>query len=185
MEERVQREHRKAFKAQLEMAKGFLQSAIDQLEAVSLDQLREESGYLVRSDAKRVFITHGHAEDVLRRVEDFVRALGFEPVVVKRGASLGGATDDVVEERMAECDAQIVLATGDDSVNGSLQPRMNVVHQIGLGQGLFKNHMIYLKESGCEFPSNVSPKIWQTFTRDDMSPAFEKIAKELRAMGLL
>jgi hypothetical protein len=178
-------EHEKHFKQGLKLAQGVLESGIDQLHRVGLDQLRRETGYRVSANANRVFITHGHADDVLRRVEDFVRALGLEPVVVKREPSLGKAVDDLVEKKMSECEAQIVLATGDDEVDGKLQPRMNVIHEVGLGQVVFPEKMIYLKEDGCQFPSNIGPKVWETFERGDLAPAFEKIAKELRAMNLI
>ena len=45
--------------------------------------------------------------------------------------------------------------------------------------------VIYLKEEGCEFPSNVRPKVWENFTQQNMECGFEKISKELRALGLL
>lgn len=86
---------------------------------------------------------------------------------------------------MEECQAQIVLATADDQADGAWQPRMNVIHEVGLGQRMFKDRIIYLKEDRCEFPSNVAPKVWEPFSRDNLEPAYQKIAKELRAMGLL
>jgi len=177
--------HEEEFQKDLQRAQGYLESAIDQLERVGLEQIRREAGHVVTPNARKVFITHGHAEDVLRRVEDFVRALGLEPVVVKRQASEGQALDDLVEKRLEECDAQIILATGDDRMNGSWQPRMNVIHEVGLGQRIFKDHIIYLKEDRCEFPSNIAPKVWESFSRDNLEPAFQKIVKELRAMNLL
>jgi len=181
----IDSKHVEHFEKDIERAQGFLQSAIDQLERVGLDQLRQESGYVVAPSAKKVFISHGHAEDVLRRVEDYVRALGLEPVVVKRLASGGEAIDDLVEKRMEECQAAIILATGDDDVNGRKQPRPNVIHEIGLAQRALQNRVVYLKEQGCDFPSNVAPKVWEEFNRADLSSAFEKIAKELRGFGLL
>jgi hypothetical protein len=180
--DRVQDE---GFQRDLQRAQGFLESGIDQLRRVGLEEVRRELGYVVSAGARKVFISHGHAEDVLRRVEDFVRALGLEPLVVKREASQGQALDDLVEKRMEECEAQIVLATGDDEVDGSWQPRMNVIHEVGLGQRIFKDHIIYLKEDKCEFPSNIAPKVWEPFPRDNLEPAFQKIVKELRAFGLL
>jgi hypothetical protein len=181
----IDRENEKAFEDDLERAQGILESGIDQLDRIGLDQVRRETGYFVAAGARKVFISHGHAEDVLRRVEDFVRALGLEPVVVKRGASLGDSVDDLVERRIEECQAQIVLATADDQVDEAWQPRPNVIHEIGLGQRIFKDRIIYLKEDRCEFPSNVAPKVWEPFARDNLEPAFQKIARELRAMSLL
>ena len=183
--EYIEEQNTKHFERDLERAEAILQSAIDQLRRVGLDQLRQELGYVVAAGAKKVFISHGHAEDVLRRVEDYVRALGCEPIVVKRMPSGGQAIDDLVEKRMEECQAAIILATGDDEVNGHKQPRPNVIHEIGLAQRILQNRVVYLKEEGCQFSSNVAPKVWEDFNKADLSSAFEKIAKELRGFGLL
>jgi hypothetical protein len=178
-------ETKKGFQRDLGLAEGFLQSAIDQVREVGLEQIQAESGLMVSPTAQKIFVTHGHAEEVLRQVEDFLRASGFEPIVVKREPSGGGSVDDVVEEYMEGCAAQIILATSDDEVTGGWQPRMNVIHEVGLGQRIFKKKIVYLKEVGCEFPSNVGPKIWESFVRTDMGPAFTKINKEFRAFGLI
>ena len=45
--------------------------------------------------------------------------------------------------------------------------------------------IIYLKEVGCEFTSNIAPKLWENFTQDSMDAAFTRVALELRAFGLL
>jgi hypothetical protein len=45
--------------------------------------------------------------------------------------------------------------------------------------------IIYLKEEGCKFPSNVSPKIWENFSQANMEWALIKVAKELRAFGIV
>src|SRR3990172_6076124 len=98
--------HREYYLKDLNSAQGLLESAIDQLDRVGLEEVRRESGYVLAAGARKVFISHGHADDVLRRVEDFVRALGLEPTVVKRGPSGGQALDDLVETQMKECEAQ-------------------------------------------------------------------------------
>ena len=86
---------------------------------------------------------------------------------------------------MDSCDAIIIVATADDKLeNGESQPRQNVVHEVGLAQAKMPERIIYLKESGATFPSNIAPKIWESFTRDDMGPAYRKIVRELRAFEL-
>jgi hypothetical protein len=60
-----------------------------------------------------------------------------------------------------------------------------VLHEIGLAQEKLGNRIIYLKEDGCIFPSNVSPKIWENFSQTNMEQAFIKVAKELRAFGVI
>lgn len=165
----------------LERARGILLSAREQLERYGVDKVIRG----VSADGARVFISHGTETAALAKVENFLRALGAQPVVVMRHASEGMAVDDAVEKRVGESDCGIVLATADEQVGDRRQPRPNVLHEIGLLQQKLENRVIYLKEEGCEFPSNVKPKIWENFRQDNMEAAFAKISKELKAFGLL
>lgn len=172
-----------AYQAGLTAAEGILRSA----EEILLDEDAEQvlRASRVREDGAKVFISHGHAPDVLDRVEKFVRSLGLHPVVVVHEPSEGMSVDALVEARMAESDCVIVLATADDVVGATKQPRPNVIHEIGMAQQMLGTKVIYLKERDCTFPSNVAPKIWVDFTRENLEHAFEKIARELRAFDLL
>lgn len=86
---------------------------------------------------------------------------------------------------MTGCLCAIILATKDDKVQDYFQPRPNVIHEIGLAQEKFRNRVIYLKEKGCKFPSNVQPKVWEDFIQESLENVFEKIVKELRGFKLL
>ena len=172
-----------AYQQGLEQAEGVLRSAREQLLQHGIDEVLR--GGRIRSEAAKVFISHGKETQALTKVERFVRALGLEPVVVMRGPSEGMAVDDLVETRMSESDSAIILATADEEVAGRRPPRPNVIHEIGLAQEKLENRVIYLKEEGCEFPSNVAPKVWENFRQDNMEAAFDKISKELRAFGFL
>ena len=165
----------------LERAAGVLLSAREQLTQHGFDRVMRG----VSSEGALVFISHGRETQALSKVENFLRVLGAQPVVVMRKASEGMAVDDIVEKRIAESDCAIVLATADEDVEGRKQPRPNVLHEIGLVQVKLDNRVIYLKEEGCEFPSNVRPKVWENFRQDNMEAAFEKITKELKAFGLI
>lgn len=134
---------------------------------------------------KKIFISHGGETLALAKTGGFVQALGFETVVAKREASTGRALDDLVEQKMSECACVIILATADDKVKDYFQPRPNVIHEIGLAQEKLKDRVIYLKEKGCELPSNIRPKVWEDFSQDNMESAFEKIGKELHAFGFI
>lgn len=139
---------------------------------------------------KKVFISHGKETKALDKIEKYLADLGVEPVVLKRNPSMGKALDDLVDSKMSECLAMIVLATKDDEVQGEkvekyFQPRPNVVHEIGLAQEKLNNKIVYLKEVGCIFPSNIQPKVWENFTQDNMEAAFSKIARELKSFGII
>lgn len=177
------RARRKAFLSGLDVAEGVLRSARAQLERHGVDRLLRASR--VRAEGARVFISHGGETAALAKLERFLKALGLNPVVVIREPSEGMSLDDLVDKRLTESDCVVILATGDDAVDGRKQPRLNVVHEIGLAQEKHPQHVVYLKEVGCEFPSNVASKVWENFTQDNMEKAFEKVSKELRAFGLL
>jgi len=185
-EEEVERSKSlEAYQQGLNMAEGIIQSAIDQLELVGIQGMEDEQGYVTPSMNKRIFISHGKHTPALDRVERFIRALGFVPVIIAREPSLGKSVDDLVEEQMTGCLCAIILATKDDEVQDYFQPRPNVIHEIGLAQEKFRNRVIYLKEEGCKFPSNVQPKVWEDFTQESLENVFEKIVKELSGFKLL
>jgi len=168
-----------------------LQTAILELEGIVAVVENEPpsddiNGWPVGVTQRRdIFISHGKDSKGLQKIERFIRGLGLNPIIVKNEPSSGGSVDDVVEEYMGKCVCAIILATKDDEVEGRWQPRANVIHEIGLGQEKLNNRLIYLKEQSCEFPSNVSPKIWENFTQENMEDAFLKVVKELRAFGII
>jgi predicted nucleotide-binding protein len=168
-----------------------LQNAILELEGITAIVEQEQPAAELNEPVikpipgKNIFISHGRDSKALQKLERFIRTLGLNPIIVKNEPSRGGAVDDVIEENMKKCACAVILATKDDEVGGRWQPRPNVIHEIGLGQEKLKNSLIYLKEHGCEFPSNVSPKIWENFTQENMEDAFLKVVKELRAFGIV
>lgn len=154
------------------------------------DQEKEIIAGRISREDKRVFISHGGETKALLKIERFLRGLGITPVIVKHEPSLGKSLDDLVEEQMDTCIAVIILATKDDKIKNEkgeeyFQPRPNVIHEIGLAQEKVKERIIYLKEESCIFPSNISPKVWESFAQDNMENAFIKVAKELKAFGII
>lgn len=183
MDEEIARRRHEAYLRGLDAAEGILLSARGQLKTHGADKFLTASR--LRSGGGRVFISHGKPSLALTKLERFVRAMGLEPVIVVHGPSEGMSVDALVDKRMGESDCAIILATADDQVGKDHQPRPNVIHEIGLAQERLDNKVVYLKELGCEFPSNVRPKVWETFTQENMEAAFEKVIKELRSFGLI
>lgn len=183
MDEERARRRAEAYIRGLDAAEGILLSASGQLKTHGVDKILIASR--LRSGGGRVFISHGKPSAALTKLERFVRAMGLEPVIVALGPSEGLSVDALVDKRMSDSDCAIILATADDQVGQYRQPRPNVIHEIGLAQEKLANKVVYLKEDGCDFPSNVRPKVWESFTQDNMEAAFEKVIKELRSFGLI
>ena len=135
----------------------------------------------------RIFISHGRPSPALESLKEFVRALGLEPIVVMEQASRGMSLDSKVVTSLKDCVAAVILATGDDRVEGGsrFQPRQNVIHEVGLAQQVLAGRLIYLLEVETEFPSNIAPKVYERFTDGDMTRAFIAVVRDLRAFGVL
>ena len=154
---------------------------------------RDKQGNLIKlektqsSSAKppKAFISHGKASTALNKLKEFLETLGVEVLIVKKQPSLDKDLPDKVNLYLSQADFVIILATADDKVEDKLQPRQNVIHEIGLAQNTHSGKIIYLLEEGAEFPSNISPKVWERFKQRNMLNAFLCILRELRALGIL
>ena len=62
---------------------------------------------------------------------------------------------------------------------------MNVAEELGRCRIKFPDKTILLLQSGVELPSNDSGIIYEHFTPQSMDRAFIKVAKELRAFGII
>jgi len=133
----------------------------------------------------KAFISHGKASAALNKLKEFLETLGIEPLIVKKQPSLDKDLPDKVDLYLSQADFVIILATADDKVEDKLQPRQNVIHEIGLSQKTHPGKIIYLLEEGAEFPSNIRPKVWESFKQRNMMNAFLGIVRELRAYGML
>jgi len=137
------------------------------------------------------FISHGKKSVALTKLEESLNTLGIKPLIVKEQPSLDKTVNDKVNYYLSQADFVIILATGDDTVKDKItgketkQPRQNVIHEIGLAQKTHSGRIIYLLEEGAEFPSNIRPKVWESFKQRNMMNAFLGIVRELRAYGML
>lgn len=139
-------------------------------------------------ETPKAFIAHGGKSEALEKIKEFLRALGVEPLVVEEQPSEGREKEQQVTKYFKEADCEIVLATYGDIVDqktGAKHPRLNVVDELARGRERFPNKVILLLERGVSLPSNVSGVVYGEFTQDNMEAAFIKVAKELRAFGIL
>jgi len=139
------------------------------------------------SEAPKAFIAHGGESAARDKLEGFLVALGVTPIIVEEQPSEGRSKDKNVECYLKQCNCAVILATkGDvDGQTGEFIPRGNILNEVGRCQEIFPNRMVYLLEERVKFPTNIDEKVWERFTKDSMDKAFIKIAKELRAFGLI
>ena len=135
----------------------------------------------------KVFIAHGGKTEVLDKVQSFLHVLGIDPSIAEEEPSEDRSVNEQVEWCLNNSDCGIILGTADDKnlKDGKLYPRPNVCIEIGRFQERLSNKVIYLLEEGASFPSNITEKVCERFTQENMEKAFLKIAKELRAFGII
>ena len=154
---------------------------------------RNEKGILIRqpevssSKTPKAFIAHGGKSEALERLRSFLSALGVQPVVIEDEPSEGRSINEQVERYLQQTHCAIVLGTGDDNElkDGKLYPRPNVCIEIDRFQEKFPKRIIFLLEEKASLPSNISDRIYERFTKENMEQAFLKTALELKAFGIL
>ncbi len=171
------------FGRKLPNVEATLQNIIWQLETFGTPHLPSEG----EGNIPKVFIAHGPMSNSLEKLRKYLTSLGIQPLVIEEEPSEGRSISEQVEFYLDEADCAIVFGTADDEElkEGKLYPRRNVCIEIGRFQERFPNQIIYLLEEGASLPSNISEKIYERFTQENMEKAFSKTALELRAFGLL
>lgn len=154
----------------------------------------EEEGGEEEMDNKKVFIVHGHDNDLKQQLEIFLSRVGLKPIVLHREANKGRT---IIEKFEAHSDVKyaFVLLTPDDigcSVNDKDQPvenynfraRQNVIFELGFFIGkLGRANVCTLYVEGVELPNDISGLVYQRVTNNIEDVGFH-IIKELKAAGL-
>ncbi len=136
--------------------------------------------------AVRAFVSHGGRKPALIPIEQFLRAIGVDPVVVEPRASEGRELNENVDHYRNACDFGIVMWTRDytDGEDNWL-PSGNVIMETGQLRERFTNRVIYLREEGVKLPSMPATLVYESFREDNIGPAFQKIVTELSEWGWL
>lgn len=170
-------------KRQIAHGKATLEAILSGEETLGTVEMREAT----TSSRPKAFIAHGGETKALEKLKSFLDGLGIEPLIAEQQASEGRSVDEQVEWCLDNADCAIILGTADDKElkDGKLYPRRNVHIEIGRVQERFPGRVVYLLEEGASFPSNISEKVYERFTQENVEKAYLKIAKELKAFGII
>ncbi len=136
----------------------------------------------------KAFIAHGGQTACLRRLCEFLDTLGVKPLVAEWSESEGRWTEDHVGRMVEDSDCYVILAEYGNIVDlktGAKHPRLNVIDELGRSRQRHPSKVILLLEKDVSLPSNVSGIVYERFTKRSMEKAFVKVARELRAFGIL
>lgn len=158
---------------------------------IKINLLPKEKVGEIMSSNNKVFIIHGSNEAKRRELEDILRKLNLEPIVLSDQANRSYSIMDKFKKTASECSAAIALITADDSVENKsgdkyTQGRPNVWFELGwfyanLGQD--KTILLYQDNEKNTIPSDLSG-ILQVRYNTEVKEAYMDLQKEFEAMGL-
>jgi len=134
------------------------------------------------SPAPTIFIGHGRSEQ-WRDLKDHLHDQhGHEVVAYEVGARAGHTVRDVLEDMLTKSSLAILVMTGEDETgDGKLRARQNVVHEIGLFQGkLGFSKAIVLLEEGTEEFSNIQGIHQLRYSKNNIKETFGDVLATLR-----
>ena len=134
-----------------------------------------------RRAAERIFIGHGRSH-LWRALKDFLQdRMYLECDEFNRVSTAGIPISDRLDEMLQEASfAFLILTAEDETADGKVQARMNVIHEAGLFQGRlgFKKAILILQE-GCEEFSNIHGLGQLRFHGENIKETFEEIRQLL------
>ena len=125
----------------------------------------------------KIFIGHG-TNPLWREINDYLRdKLKLQTDHFEIGATAGLTAQDILREKINNTSFAFLVFTGDnESADGSLYPRLNVVHEAGLFQGkLGSRKAIILLEEGCSDFSNIHGLQQIRFAKGNIKETFGEI----------
>jgi hypothetical protein len=129
-----------------------------------------------------VFIGHGRSQQWQDLKDHLHEQHGYAVEAYEIGARAGHAIRDILVDMLVRSSFAILLMTGEDeTTEGQLRARQNVVHEIGLFQGrLGFNRAIVLVEEGVELFSNLQGIQQVRYSRGNIRETYGDILATLR-----
>ena len=134
-----------------------------------------------------VFIGHGRSP-LWRELKDFIQDRLQLPWDEFNRVPVAGVTNQARLAEMLEASAVafMIMTAEDETAEGAMQARMNVIHEVGLFQGrLGFTKAIVVLEVGCSEFSNIQGLGQIRFPTGNISACFEEIRSVLEREGLL
>lgn len=129
-----------------------------------------------------VFIGHGRNPQWRDLKDHLLDKHGYRVEAYEIGARTGHAIRDILEDMLAKTSFAVLVLTGEDQTpEGSLRARQNVIHEAGLFQGrLGFNRAIILLEEGTEEFSNIEGVEQIRFGTGNIKETFGEVLATLR-----
>ena len=138
----------------------------------------------------KIFIVHGHDNEMKESVSRLISSLGLEPIILSEQPDKGRT---IIEKFADEANVEfaIVLMSDNDDYGAAIgdeetkpRARQNVILELGyfIGKLGRKNHVCVLKKDNVEVPSDILGIVYKQYDPNNDSWKFA-LGKELRAAG--
>lgn len=134
-----------------------------------------------------VFIGHGRSK-LWAALQIFLQnELDLKTVYYESESRVGDSIVPILKKMLEEASyAVLVLTAEDQTENGGVRARQNVIHEAGLFQGkLGFDRAVLLVQRGVEGFTNVDGLQYIPFTDDNIEEAFYPLQKALKTKGLI
>ena len=130
----------------------------------------------------RIFIGHGRSEQWRDLKDHLHEQHDYEVEAYEIGARAGHVIRDILEQMLRRSDFALLVLTGEDETqDGKLRARQNVIHELGLFQGqLGFARALALVEAGAEDFSNLQGVHQIRYGKGNIRETFGEILATLR-----
>lgn len=145
---------------------------------------------VIARNKRKVFIVHGHDNEVKQEVTRYIEGLGLESIILHEQANLSMTVIEKIEHYSNDADYAIVLYTACDHGRGATEKkipaknraRQNVVFEHGyLMAKLGRENICSLVKGDIETPSDISGMVYVAL--DEAGAWKMNVSKELKACG--
>lgn len=150
-----------------------------------IERLTAKVQTLFRTMNNSIFISHGHNETLLLKLQRFLEnRMSRKTLVLSEFPSQGRTVVEKLEAAATKCGSAIVLLTKDDEMqDGGKRARQNVIHEIGFFQGKYgRQNVVLVAERGVELFTNISGIVRIDFESEHFESTFEPIRVELSSL---
>jgi predicted nucleotide-binding protein len=138
-------------------------------------------------DPKKIFIVHGHDEQMMIAVESFMKILDFTPIILNKQVNQGKTVIEKLES-YSDVGFTVVLLSpcdfGKSKNEDALKPRarQNVIFELGYFIGKYgRERTCVLIKDEVEEPSDISGIVYIPFDKYD--GWHKHLAKEMKSLG--
>jgi hypothetical protein len=165
----------------------------NQLNSMTVEQLEKEvetikpKSKTISTGQGFVFIGHGRSK-LWARLQIYIQdELGLKTLLFESESHTSETIINILDEMLNKASYAILILTAEDeTADGKIRARQNVIHEAGLFQGrLGFNKVILLKQSKTDDFTNIAGLQYISFDGDNIEQTFYELQRTFKKAGLI